>query len=546
MSSGPNLIHEFFQRIGRVFLVVGDEFLTKALLYYACSLFVRYNRDQEIIFILDLEGLTRKNDLADAIVSKLKLDGKVTTDEVKDILQNCNCLIIVKGVECLKTDQEEFEKSNDTNNEDKMTTDDLLKNSHCLSKCGKLRWLVLAKTGGCWKNVISSHFIRSQIDKLIPQNWSKYVSDVFKYYNTVSESIPKTPQGDPEENFKNEAEYFTKYVFNENNIVEKIGLSQSMLILFSHVVVSDITKRKIDLSELCLYRRSYLIETILYCFEIQYSNISDHPATFEELKMILGRAGLPQDEKCNPFTEASTLASEFSVRKIQDEIQSINLKEALLIGFLKSSNEHDVTSEECAVSLCDNVIQEHLVALVITSENLLENFLNSFCWSENERMRQVLQLMYGTKPNTRSLIAKILLKEKKWDILIDCLFESENERDFEMITAKDGTVHEVKVSELNRYSHRLAFCRFCKILASNKVRLRELSFKGYWSREWFINWKIPQVEKVEFIQVDFSNQTEYNYAVKFCNERNVKRRNVSFTECHLPGSQKPFSEITSK
>ncbi|KAJ8039328.1 hypothetical protein HOLleu_17007 [Holothuria leucospilota] len=547
MSSGPYLIKQFFEEIYRVVLVVGDEFLTKALLYYASSRLVRRNTDQEIIFILDLEGLNRKMCLADAIVSKLKLDGKITIHEVKDILENCRCLVVVKGVEGLTIDEEEIEKSNDSNKKDELTIEDLLKNLHCLLNYRKLRCLVLAKTGGYWKNIISNQYIRAQIDKFIPQNLKRCVSDIFKYYNTLSESIDKTPQGDDEENYKNEAECLIEYVFDVNNIIEKIGLSQSMLILFFHIVVSDImqNKSRIKLSEVCLYRRSYLIETILYCFEFQYPNSSDHTATFNELKMVLGRAGLPQGGKNNPFTKASTLTSEFSVRTIQDERPSINLKDALLIGFLKSSNEHDVTSEECAVSLCDNVIQEHLTALVITSENLLNNLLKSLCWSENERMRQVLQLIYGNTPGSRQQIVEKLLKEKKWNILIDCLFESDNERDFEMITAKNGTVHEVKVSELDRHSHRLAVSRFCKILATNKVRLRELSFKGYWSREWFMQLKIPQVEKVAFIQMDFSHQKDYNDALQFCAKHNVKLHNFSFPGCDLPVSQKQLSESKS-
>ncbi|KAJ8039356.1 hypothetical protein HOLleu_17043 [Holothuria leucospilota] len=128
------------------------------------------------------------------------------------------------------------------------------------------------------------------------------------------------------------------------------------------------------------------------------------------------------------------------------------------------------------------------------------------------------------------------MEAENWDIIIDCLFESEDEANFKAIHSElcpFTKEFSVNIKNMDQHYHRMAVTKFCKYLTKNKIPLSSLTFWKSCKLEDFSQLQIHSVNFLAFIEIDFKDESDFTFFVQRACRLNVLK-SVQFVKCQCP------------
>lgn len=553
--SSSNLMKELFGNEKR-FVFIGDgDFGRKSFMQFICSRLSEENLDQEIIFFLNLSGLHNDMNIIDAINSKMGLEEEFTADALQEILDTRKSLFVFDAVQELKP-KEPPSKASEITDIAELNINSFLTSSDLLQRFPNVHCLYLVNHAFKQTTVSTEPHVLVEYRPFSKEYVNKYIRRVFTYYNKASDRTigqeVETVKGDHNSssnvggrpNFEHAATHISKLVLDEKGISKEMCICPALLILFIHVLVSDITKKNINDLYFYVNRLTYLTSSIVSCLQFQHSQYQDEGEDFNHLMVKLGQ--LSFKKKLNQISFANCeLISTFKRIDCEEMMGGYEFSRAYSIGILKlegngnfrNDTEEDILSPDSKVAFLHCYVQEFLAANAIAADKAtLKKFLQHTCDIENDRMKRVIQFIYAHELNTRQEILEGFIKDAKWNILIDCLFESEDSANFEAIQSKLSAatvVYSVNIIQMDQHYHCMAVTRFCKYLAKYKVSLRALSFKRGCKLEVFSQLQVYSVKYLAFIEMDFKDEKDFTFFVKTACQMNVLK-SVQFLKCQFP------------
>lgn len=559
--SSEDLLTQFFLKKTTFVLITDNDFERESFIKYVCSRSLYKKPVQEIIFCFNCSELFSETSITDTIFLKMKLGSEFTTAAVEEVLKRDRCLILLDGVDDLKITT--------TNSNNKRALNKIFKSSYCFENFQNLRCVVLSNSRSNWKNVVPQSSCVVKFHHPSPDNVAQLVSDILRFYGKSPEKINDSSNESIKENVKDgndelsktekssnenisqQAKLIGQQIVKETNMLKEFDLSPLFTVLVFHAMISEISKKSVKIQDFYLCRRSYLARIILLCLEFLYSQTNKQRSEFNNLKTKLGNASCPNELGGTQFSIKSKLKSKFKEDELQKIIGESDCETVFKIGLLKFQKLRDESGEvdtkrvgnsvpHNVIVFCHDYIQEYIVAKIILSdEEKLKQFLSSSFWYKDRQMMRVLQMIYGIKVKYRAQLLKMLKEANKWDILIDCLFESENTEDVKTLKPTGAGIffdeeYTVKITHLDEPYHMMAVSRFCKSLSDYKINLNALFLKGECDIQLLRQLKMPKVKSLVIDGMDLNNETDFLSILKRAFLEKLVTDYIRFMDCDLP------------
>ncbi|KAJ8030143.1 hypothetical protein HOLleu_26465 [Holothuria leucospilota] len=474
----------------------------KAFMQYVCSSVCAANLDENMMILyVKLKGLHRNMTIANAIDKQINLGETGSTDVIRNIMKNKKCFFVFDEVHELNQSPEDESTLNSKRKDPgEVTIDDVLRVSHLFQEYQNVRSLCISKNNIHATPSFPKSQVNIRISPFTSKNLTPYVANVFNCYQdfdgTNTRKSSEETEGTVDDGNKDKSSVgghtytekhaicITNLILDEGNFINQIDMCPSLLILFTHTLVSDITKKAIDNVRFYIHRRSYLTRLILNCLQFQNCPSQAKYVDFELFLIKFGQASFEKSLEDTLFTETCDFISEYTRRQLEAKTSEDDFATAFAMGILKL-----VTNKDCSEDVTDNLypshdslvkfrhnyFQEYFAAQAIASNKTAnKRFLRSPALKKNDRMKRVLQFMYGTESQKRHEWLKQLVEEENWNNLIDCLFECENEDDFKKIKSALSPLmgkYTVNIIDMDQDYHGMAVARFCECLANYSVSM---------------------------------------------------------------------------
>ncbi|KAJ8017825.1 hypothetical protein HOLleu_44524 [Holothuria leucospilota] len=332
--------------------------------------------------------------------------------------------------------------------------------------------------------------------------------------------------------------------FLENNDVfssfQKIPL---LFIMMVHIMSAKYTSSVSYLEGIKIDKLTLLIRTVLSCLESRYCQKRNISMSEEiiDLETTLGMIALKK--KFQLTVMGYTMLAK----------EGVNVKLALEVGILRQSKKTGANNEMAqnlsfssftGVEFFDNLFQAYLAAKVVVDDpKHLKNLFKIVAKTKEEDSFRVLQFVCGLEESLCKTICEELRGMKKYNNLIDCLHEINNE-DVIQNALKKLQKDTLNIAYFERKYHRDALTVFCQHCKQLNIQLSRLVFHKDCDIAFLKTMELPIVGSVHFFQKDVA-ESDFVSILQWISKHDFMI-SIVFVDCQTPNQLSQNSKALVK